>query len=138
MSWSHSWHNFRSEFGRGRLFLLAILARRYAPSFAPSDWTPRRNRVPRVPVERWRGGRISLHGVSAIRVELPFLARIGQLVVPPLLGLGVLRPFHIVRQGGLGEPILTVWRLDETLEGEIRCRHEVAEKAKRKEKEKLS
>lgn len=113
--------SFRSELDCGRLFLLAIFARRDAPSFAPGDGTPCGNRVPWVPVERWGGGRVPLHGVGPVRIELPFFGGVSQLVVPPLLGLRVLRPFHVVRQWGLSEPILTVGRLDETLEGDSTC-----------------
>ena len=65
----------------------------------------------------WRGGVVSHGIIGSIRVRGPrrIMLRVAELVVLPLLMLSGLGPRQIAGKGGLGEPIVCVSGLNETL-----------------------
>lgn len=96
--------------------------RRIAPTFAAGDGCPAVRFVRVEILNRRRGGVVADGVVGAVEVQRQgrVVFRVGFLVVGPLLVLGCLSPAEVVGEGRLGEPVIRVGVLNETLSsGEV-------------------
>lgn len=95
---------------------------RIAPAFAAGDGCPAVRFVWVEVLNRRRGGIVADGVVGAVEVQGQgrVVFRVGFLVVGPLLVLGCLGPAAVAGEGRLGEPVVRVGVLDETLSnGEV-------------------
>lgn len=90
---------------------------RVAPPFAAGDGCPAVRFVRVEVLNRWRGGAVADGVVGTVEVQRQgrVVFRVGFLVVGPLLVLGCLGPAEVVGEGRLGEPVVRVGVLNETL-----------------------